>query len=258
MMEQAQETTAEIVVDAILGGRLRLRQPARGHRAGTDAVLLAAAVGLAEGVLCDAGAGVGSVGLAAALTRPALRVTLIERDPLAATLARANAALNGLEDRARVIEADLTKASARRAAGLEDGFADCLATNPPWLAPTRARVSPDARRAAAHAHEEGGGGLEAWMRAAAALTRPGGRLALIHRADHLAEVLRACEGRFGALSVLAVHPRAGEPAHRIIIRGVKGSRAPLRLLPPLILHEGDGFTPLAEALHRGEAVLGEG
>ena len=37
--------------DAILGGRLRLRQPARGHRAGTDAVLLAAAIGLTEGVL---------------------------------------------------------------------------------------------------------------------------------------------------------------------------------------------------------------
>jgi len=246
------------VQDAILGGRLRLRQPARGHRAGTDAVLLAAAIGLTEGVLCDAGAGVGAVGLAAAIDRPGLKATLIERDPFTAGLARANAALNGLEARVRVVEADLTQPSARRAAGLADGFADCLATNPPWLAPGRARVSPHARRAAAHAHEEGGEGLEGWMRAAAALTRPGGQLALIHRADHLAQVLGACEGRFGALSVLAIHPRAQEPAHRIIVRGVKGSRAPLRILPPLILHEGTGFTPLAEALHRGEATLGEG
>ncbi len=252
------DLTKEGVEDAILGGRLRLRQPIRGHRAGTDAVLLAAAVGLAEGVLCDAGAGVGAVGLAAALRAPALHVTLIERDTLTADLARANVALNGLEDRVRLVEADLTRAAARRAAGLPDGFADCVATNPPWLDPGRARVSPDARRAAAHAHEEGGGGLDAWMRAVAAMTRPGGRLALIHRADHLAEVLNACEGRFGALSVLSVHPRASEAAHRIIVRGVKGSRAPLRILPPLILHEGAGFTPLAEALHRGEAALGEG
>ncbi len=247
----------ESVEDAILGGRLRLRQPTRGHRAGTDAVLLAASIGLTEGVLCDAGAGVGALGLAAALCRPALQVTLIERDPFTADLARANAALNGLTDRVRVVEADLTRASARRAAGLGDGFADCVATNPPWLTPGRARVSPDARRAAAHAHEDGGGGLEAWMRAVAAMTRPGGRLALIHRADHLMEVLTACEGRFGALSVLAIHPRSGEAAHRIIIRGVKGSRAPLRILRPLILHESEGFTPLAEALHRGEAVLAE-
>jgi tRNA1(Val) A37 N6-methylase TrmN6 len=58
--------------------------------------------------------------------------------------------------------------------------------------------------------------------------------------------------------VLPIHPRAGEPAHRIIVRGVKGSRAPLRILPGLMLHEGAGFTPLVEALHRGEAVLGEG
>ena len=250
--------TEETVEDAILGGRLRLRQPARGHRAGTDAVLLAAAIGLAEGVLVDAGAGVGAIGLAAALRSPALRVTLIERDPLTARLARANVALNGLEDRAQVVEADLTEARARRARGLTDGFADMVATNPPWLAPGAARVSPDPRRAAAHAHEEGGGGLEAWMRALAALTRPGGRLALIHRADHLGEVLGACGGRFGALSVLPIHPRVGEPAHRIILRGVKGSRAPLRILPGLMLHEGAGFTPLVEALHRGEAVLVEG
>ena len=96
------------------------------------------------------------------------------------------------------------------------------------------------------------------MRAVAALTRPGGRLALIHRADHLGEALGACEGRFGALSVLPIHPRAGEAAHRIILRGIKGSRAPLRILPGLMLHEGAGFTPLVEALHRGEAALGEG
>ena len=253
-MTPAAEPTAE---DAILGGRLRLRQPAQGHRAGTDAILLAAAIGLAEGVLCDAGAGVGAVGLAAAVTRPGLRVTLVERDSFTAGLARANAALNGLEGRVSVVEADLTRASARRAAGLADGFADCLATNPPWLAPDRARVSPHARRAAAHAHEEGGDGIDGWMRAAAALTRPGGQLALIQRADHLAQVLSACEGRFGALSVLAIHPRAKDPAHRIIVRGVKGSRAPLRLLPPLILHEGAGFTRQAEALHRGEALLDE-
>ncbi len=247
----------QTVEDAILGGRLRLRQPARGHRAGTDAVLLAASIGLAEGVLCDAGAGVGAVGLAAALRAPALRATLIERDPLTASLARANIDLNGLSARVNVVETDLTRASARRDAGLTDGFADLVATNPPWLEPARARVSPNPRRAAAHAHEADGGGLEAWLRAIAALTRPGGRLALIHRADHLAEALSACEGRFGALSVLPIHPRAGEAAHRIILRGVKGSRAPLRILPGLTLHEGAGFSPLAEALHRGEAVLGE-
>ena len=83
-------------------------------------------------------------------------------------------------------------------------------------------------------------------------------MALIHRADHLGEVLGACQGRFGALSVLPIHPRASEYAHRIIVRGIKGSRAPLRILPGLMLHDGAGFAPLVEALHRGEAVLGEG
>ena len=96
------------------------------------------------------------------------------------------------------------------------------------------------------------------MRAVAALLRPGGRFALIHRADHLGAALAACAGRFGAVSVLPVHPRGSEAAHRVILRGFKGSRAPLRLLPPFVLHEeGGGFTRLAQALHQGEALLPE-
>ena len=247
-----------VVEDAILAGRLHLRQPARGHRAGTDAVLLAAALDLRDGQLVDAGAGVGAVGLAMAQRQPGLAVVLVERDPLSARLAGENVQRNGLDARVRVVQTDLLQARTRRAAGLPDAMADAIVTNQPWLASESARVSPDDRRAAAHAFPDASPGLDGWMRAVAALLRPGGRFALIHRADHLAAALAACEGRFGALALLPVHPRAAQDAHRIILRGVKGSRAPLRLLPPLILHEAaGGFTPLAEALHQGLSLLPE-
>jgi tRNA1(Val) A37 N6-methylase TrmN6 len=85
--------------------------------------------------------------------------------------------------------------------------------------------------------------------------RPGGRFALIHRADALKKCLDVLEGRFGALEILPLHPRANQPAHRVILRGIKGSRAALSLLPPFIIHEGDHFTPQAEAIHKGEALL---
>ena len=256
MAEEQADTP--IVEDALLGGRLRLRQPARGHRAGTDAVLLAAALDPREGCLMDAGAGVGTAGLAIARRQPALVTVLVEQDPLSADLAIDNARANGLDGRVSVVRADLLQASARRAAGLADGMADALVSNPPWQAPAAGRVSPDARRAAAHAFAEGSVGLEGWMRAVAALLRPGGRFALIHRADHLPALLAACEGRFGALSLLPIQPRAAQEAHRVILRGIKGSRAPFRLLTALVLHEeAGGFTPLAEALHQGEALLPE-
>jgi tRNA1(Val) A37 N6-methylase TrmN6 len=238
--------------DAFLGGRLRLHQPPRGaHRAGTDAVLLARLVEPAPGErVCDVGAGTGAVGLARAALAPGVRATLVERDPDLAALARRNAAENGLD--ARVIEADvLANAAGRRAAGLLPETFDLVLTNPPFLEAGRHRPSPDPGRAAAHTLAAGG--LEPWVRACTAILRPGGRIGLIHRADALGGCLTVLGRRFGGISVRPVHARCGEAAIRVLIAGVKGSRAALTVRAPLVLHGADGrFTPEAEALHRGE------
>jgi len=237
-----------------LGGRIVLRQGAGGHRAGTDAVLLAAAVEPAQtGLVVDAGAGAGAVGLMAAARAPRAVVRLVEIDPESAQLARDNIALNGLEERVEAIEADLLSYPARLSAGLANETADVVLTNPPFLAAGRARVSPDARRALAHV---AAAPLAEWTRACLSLLAPGGVFVMIHRADALAECLAAVDGRLGALCVLPVLPRAGEAATRLLLRGVKGSRAPLTLCAPLILHESDGaFMPAAAALHAGAAGL---
>ena len=249
------EESGEVTEDTLLGGRVRLRQPGRGHRAGTDAVLLAASVGVRDGeTVCDLGAGAGAVGLILAI-RAQVDVTFVERDPWLAQLCRENAALNGLDGRARVIETDiLAPAAERRARGLRPGSADAVATNPPFLAAGRARRSPTRLRA--DAHELPPDGLERWISIAADLLRPKGRLALIHRADALGACLRHLARGFGAVAIRPVHPRPDEPAIRILVAAVKGSRAPPALLPPLVLHDASGaFTPRAEAVHRGELLL---
>ena len=258
MSEAAADGGAAIVTDHLLGGRLVLRQPARGHRAGTDAVLLAAATAAEAGLLIDAGAGVGTAGLIVALRAPRLSFKLVDKDPLAVALAQENLALNGLAARGAAIAADLVSVSSRRSAGLVDASADHLITNPPFHLAGRTRISPDALKARAHvaAIEAGEKPLLAWLGAANALLVPGGTLVMIHRADCLPAVLAACEGRIGGLAVLPVHPRRERPATRILVRGRKGSRAPLRLLPGLVLHEDNGrFTALAEAIHRGTALI---
>lgn len=245
--------------DTLLGGTVLLRQAPRGHRAGTDAVLLAASAPKTAGLILDAGAGTGAAGLMLTARCPQARLDLVEIAPELAALARDNLALNGLADRGRVVEADLLSASARRAAGLAEGAADVVLTNPPWLDPAQARLSPDAARALAHAEHPNGGGIDGWLRAATALLAAGGTLAMIHRADRLKDVLDACTGRLGGLAVRPVHSKADGDAIRVVVVGTKGSRGPLRLLPALVLHEADRrFTPLADALHRGEAVLDEG
>ncbi|MDR7037904.1 tRNA1(Val) A37 N6-methylase TrmN6 [Methylobacterium sp. BE186] len=245
--------------DLFLGGRLRLRQPPRGaHRAGTDAVLLGMLFPAEEGrVVCDLGASTGLVGLSYALRAPRSRVILVEREPELADLARWNAAENGLESRVSICEADiLAAAGPRRAAGLAADSVDIALTNPPFLEAGRHRPSPHCGRASAHSFEAGS--LDAWLRTCSDVVRPGGRLGLIHRADALAACLQAIGQRFGGLAIRPVHARADRPAIRVLIAGTKGSRAPLRILHPLVLQDPQGrATPESEALHRGEGAAME-
>lgn len=239
--------------DSLFDGRLRLFQPDRGaHRAGSDAVLLARLFDPEPGArLCDLGAGSGAVGLAYGLG--GAQVTLVEREPEMAALARRNAALNRVD--ATIVETDLlASATARRAAGLRAESQDVVVTNPPFFEGGNSsshRPSPNALRAAAHSF--GAGDLDAWLRTCAWLLRPGGQLGLIHRADALPACLMALDRRFGGVTVRPVHARPGRPAIRVLIRGRKGSRAPFALLPPLVLQESDGApTPESAALHRGK------
>jgi tRNA1(Val) A37 N6-methylase TrmN6 len=221
--------------DRILDGRLCLHQPASGHRVGLDAVLLANALRSA-GKAVDLGAGVGSVGLIFATLNPHARVALVEREPDSLALARLNLAENGLEGRVTAIETDVFAGEAVRvAAGLGRETADLVLTNPPFAAEGGMRASPDENRRRAHVMQ--GGDLADWLRTAASCLRPGGHLAMIHRADALAPVLDACGARFGALTLRFVHVGEKTSAVRLLLLATKGSRAPLVIAPPIIIGE---------------------
>lgn len=257
MAEPPAGNPPRLEADAFLGGRLRLHQPAEGHRCGTDAVLLASAAPADfSGDAVDAGSGVGAAGLALAIMRPCLRIGLLENDPLLAGLARANIHENDLIDRGYVAEADLLSPASRRGAGLIDGCAGLVISNPPFLDPGRARLSPDAQKRRAHVMPMAGPpAIAAWIAAALALLAPGGLIILIHRPDALPVIIETLHSRTGGITVLPVYPRRETGAVRILVRGKKGSRAPMAIAPPLILHDGNGFTPAAEAIHRGALLI---
>ncbi|WP_457795635.1 tRNA1(Val) (adenine(37)-N6)-methyltransferase [Methylocystis sp. S23] len=213
--------------DGFLGGRLRLKQ-GRGHRAGHDATLLAALTPPDQtGLILDIGAGAGAVGLMAAALAPGAAVGLVEIDPESCALARENVALNGLSARVAVHEADVTSAKSRRASGLADERAALVLTNPPFYEEGRVRVTPDRARARAHVAAVP---LAEWVRGALALLAPGGTFAMIHRADALYECLAAARGRLGGVTVQPVYSKPGAPAARILVTGVKGSKAPTAVL----------------------------
>jgi tRNA1(Val) A37 N6-methylase TrmN6 len=246
----------DVTADAVLGGRLLLRQPRRGHRVGHDAILLAAACpARARERVVDLGAGVGAAGLALAQRVNDCSVTLVEIDPALAALAAENARANGLGGRVSAVVLDVAApARAFAAAGLAPESVTRVLMNPPFNDPARGRASPDRQRRLAHAGPDGT--LAVWIKTAARLLRPGGTLTLIWRADGLAAVLQALDAAFGAVTVFPIHSKAGEPAIRVLVRAAKGSRVPLALLPGLVLNDSAGVaTAQAEAVLREGAVL---
>jgi len=245
----------EISEDAVLGGRLRLRQPLAGHRVGHDAILLAAATAARAGEhAIDLGAGVGAAGLALAVRVAGLKVTLIEIDPALCALAADNARLNNLADRVSVRSADAEDTDPLGAAGITPGAADRVLMNPPFRDATRQNVSPDPGRRLAHTAAPGL--LPRWIASAAHLLKPQGVLTLIWRADALADVQSALSAEFGGIAVLPVLPRPDAPAIRVLVRAVKsGGGAPV-IYPGLILNDQHGKpTAAAEAVLRGGGTL---
>lgn len=239
--------------DRFLGGRLVIEQPRDGYRAATDAVFLAAACPAHAGeTVLELGCGVGTAALCLAARVPGVILTGVERQGDYARLARCNAAAAGVE--MAVVEADLSDLPA----DLRGRAFDHVLANPPYFAKGAGPPARDAGREAANREETP---LQVWIATARARLRPKGWLTLIHRAERLPECLAALRG-FGAISVLPLQSRPARPAGRVLIRARTSARAPFRLLPPFLVHDGPAhgrdapdFTRAAEAVLRDGAPL---
>jgi tRNA1(Val) A37 N6-methylase TrmN6 len=257
-------TDVDVSDDGLLGGRLQVLQPALGYRAGLDAVMLGTAVAAvlreradAEGNALELGCGAGAALLIAAHHARANHFLGIERDPAAAALAGRNVSRNGMQDRVDIKIGDAARRGLGRPA--KGGGWDCVFANPPFFDDPGAIRGPSAGKRAAWIAETG---LGAWVDAALAAVREGGHVVLIHRADRLGDLLGAIGRRAGDIRVLPLWPRAGAEASRVLLRARKSSRAPLRLLPGLILHQAEGapgsrgpvWTEAAAAILEGRAL----
>jgi tRNA1(Val) A37 N6-methylase TrmN6 len=232
------DPAGELTEDAFLGGQLRLRQRKSGHRAGHDAVLLAAATPARSGHrVIDFGAGVGAAGLALARRVTGVELVLVEIDAGLVELARDNARSNAIA--AETIVLDLNAgADAFAAVGLPPDSADVVLMNPPFNDPARHRVSPEKTREVAHVATAET--LQGWIHAARRTLKSGGVLSLIWRADGLAEVLAALDRGFGSLAILPLHGDPATPAIRVLVRAIKGGKAPTRLCAALMLNDESG------------------
>lgn len=240
--------TLEVTDDALLNGRIRVRQPARGYRVNVDTLLLASAVEAGPGMrVMEAGCGVGAALLAVAVRSENTKLVGVERDTNIASIARENVAMNAMSDRVEIVTGDALEKA------ITVGVFDGVFVNPPFDQEGEGRA-PAEHRAYAHVSEVS---IDDWVGALADRLTGGAALTLIQRANKLGEILAALDGRLGGAELIPIRPRAGEPAKRVVVRARKGSRAPLKMYAGLDLHDASGakYAPETDAILKGDAVL---
>lgn len=251
-----QQHALDTTEDAFLGGALIIEQSRHGSRAGIDAIFLAASAPAKAGQrVLDLGSGSGIVALAIATRVEDVHVAGVEIDPTLCELARRNASRNGLSGRVAFFQGDVTRpVAALVSAGLDLESFNHAVANPPFLAACQVRLPKNDALRRAHTLEAGE--LEQWVKFSTAFLKPGGTVTMIHRPDALPQLLTSFKGRIGGICVYPLFPREGESASRILIRGIKGSRAPLTISPGMVLHKsGSRYTIEADAiLRRGLAL----
>ena len=240
--------------NGFLGGRLHIRQPAKGFRSGVDAVLLAAAVPAVAGQsVLELGCGAGAALFCLGARVPGLALSGLELQGDYAALARENAARNYLDlDLWQGDVADVPR-------GLRDQTFDHVIANPPYYRRAAHSVPNDPGRAAAQGETVP---LAAWVDTGTRRLKPRGWLTVIGKAGRLRDLIEACDARLGSLQIKPIAPRAGRQAELVILRARKGGRADLRLFAPLVMHldtrhvaDADNYGPLAREILRAGRSL---
>lgn len=249
-------TSDQLTHDAFLGERVIVSQPKKGFRAGIDSVLLAAAVDVKAQTILELGAGGGAVACCVLAQLPEASMHLVERNQQALSLLKHNIARNKIEHRTTILDLDINATGRdKKAAGLPENHFDCAIANPPfYLSEAGTLANKTAKAASNHMPA---GDFDNWVKAAATSLKASGGIIFIMPASRLDDVLVSFGKRFGAIEVLPILPRAGADAHRILVRAKKGSKQPLSIKAPLVLHQDNerDFLPEVDLIFRGETRL---
>jgi tRNA1(Val) A37 N6-methylase TrmN6 len=239
--------TSESTEGHLLAGKVRYAQPRHGFRSSLEPVLLAAAIParLGQRVL-EGGSGAGATLLCLSARVGNILGLGIEQDPNLVEIARRNAEINdwpNLEFRA----ADVTALA-------DCGPFDHACANPPYHI---ASGTPSPDRSRRTAKQADIGTIAGWTTALGRLLRPRGTLTLVLPPAALSVAMAALAAAGCApTAALPFWPKAGQQAKLLLLRGVKESRAPFRLLPGKVLHTDRGdFTSEAQHILRGGAAL---
>lgn len=228
---------------------LMLRQFRCGYRFSLDPLLLCSfAAGRVAGSVIDLGTGCGVIPLVLARTAEGVQVTGVEVQQDMAELASRNVSLNGLAERVSIVHDDVLNLRRR----FPVSSFDLVVANPPFRRPGTGRLSPRAGRDLAR--HESTATLEDFLAAAKYLVKPQGSICLVHHPSRLADLICTAAGmKLSPARLRMVHGKAGDEARIVLVEFLKGRKAGLRVLPPLLVYGEDG-----EYTEEAAGILGTG
>lgn len=218
--------------DRVFGGRVAVIQRRSGFRFALDSLLLTRFPELrGRERIVDLGTGNGVIALSLAVLNPGVDVVGVELQEAMVERAERGSALNGVEERVRMIRADVRAVEEYLT---PRGF-DVAVCNPPYRPPRSGRVNPDRERLLARHEVEGG--LTDFVRAGAYLLRPRGRMCLVYPSERAVELFAVMRQQgLEPRRVRFVHSFADAAATLVLAEGVKGARTGLTVLPPLVIY----------------------
>lgn len=242
--------------DELWRGGPRFSQNQDSFRLSTDSVLLADFAKTANVRRClDLGSGTGVLTVLLAHKAPKAQLLGVELQSDYAELSRANLAVNGMQERAEILTADLRDF---RNLFPAESF-DLVVSNPPYFAENSGYTAPAEHRAIAR--DERSCTLEDLCRAARWALRWGGCLSLVHRPERLSEI-------FCAMTAAGIEPKrlrlvsytAEKAPSLVLIEGRRGGKPGLQIEKTLILTDerGGDSAEVRRIYHRGEYACEEG
>ena len=234
--------------DYLLDKKVKILQPIDGYRASSDAVLLSAMPdnNIKNARILDVGSGTGAVSLCLAhrLQKNNVQIIGLELQEDLAKLSAQSAIINNF-DFVRFYQADI-----RQKLNISE-YAYCsfdvVVSNPPYS--EHDMPSPNMSKATAHNHHNFD--LEHWLAFCLKSLKPFGRLYMVNRVEALPDICAYLHGKAGNIEILPIYSKANQIAKRIIISAQKDSKTPCKILPPFIVHDGNGkYTDESEEILR--------
>lgn len=222
--------------DTFFEGRIKITQRAKGYRFSIDPVLISHFAQMPERAkILDIGTGSGIIPLVLAYLHPECRVTGVEIQKNLAEIAASNIKENGLCDRVKIINMDLSNLTQQDI----EGPADIIISNPPYRKISSGRINPECEKAVAR--HEVTLSLENLLKKASSLIKTGGMFYMIYPSQRLAEVICGMtEVNIEPKALRFVHSFPDQPAKLVMIAGRKAGQPGLTIDRPLVIYKARG------------------